>query len=321
MNEQTDRFGRHIDYMRISVTDRCNLRCVYCMPKEQQQFLPKTMLLTTQQWEMICKAAIEMGIYKIRITGGEPLLREDIVALVERIANIKGIKRVVMTTNGVLLAQKANRLQKAGLQGVNISLDTLDRMQYKILTKRDALADVQKSIAVCQEIGMPVKINCVPVGGLEKQDYLQVAMLAKQYPVAVRFIEMMPIGAGAKYQPIQNEIIQKQLTEIYGLWTQMHTEEIGSPAVYWENENFLGKIGFISPRSHSFCHACNRIRITAEGKLKLCLHHPADGDLKILLENGADTTQIKQYFAQKIWQKPKDGHTTDEKRPMWRIGG
>lgn len=321
MHEQTDRFGRHIDYMRISVTDRCNLRCVYCMPEEEQQFLPKTMLLTTQQWETICKAAAEIGICKIRITGGEPLLREDIVELVEHIANIKGIKRVVMTTNGVLLAQKAKALQKAGLQGVNISLDTLDKEQYKALTKRDALSDVQKSIAVCQEIGLQVKINCVPVSGLTKQDFLQVAMLAKQSLVAVRFIEMMPIGAGADYQPVQNETIQKQLTEIYGLWTQIQTEENGSPATYWKNENFLGQIGFISPRSHSFCHVCNRIRVTAEGKLKLCLHHPADGDLKTLLENGANTTKIKQYFAKKIWQKPKDGHITDEKRPMWRIGG
>ena len=321
MNEQKDRFGRQIDYMRISVTDHCNLRCVYCMPEEAQQFLPKTMLLTLEQWEMICKAAAGIGICKIRITGGEPLMREDIVELVARIANIKGIKCVVMTTNGVLLAQKAKALQKAGLQGVNISLDTLDREQYQALTKRDALSDVQKSIAVCQQIGLQVKINCVPVSGFAKQDFLKVAMLAKQSSVAVRFIEMMPIGAGTAYQPIQNATIQKQLTEKYGIWTQVQTEENGSPATYWDNENFLGKIGFISPQNHRFCHACNRIRVTAEGKLKLCLHHSADGDLKMLLEKGADTTQLQRYFAQKIWQKPKDGYTTDEKRPMWKIGG
>ena len=321
MNEQKDTFGRQIDYMRISVTDRCNLRCVYCMPEEQQQFLPQEMLLTATQWETVCKAAAEVGIRKVRLTGGEPLMRQDIVELVERIANIEKIDHVVMTTNGVFLAEKAKALQKAGLQGVNISLDTLDQQQYQALTKRDALADVKKSIAVCQEIGLQVKINCVPVYGLEKQDFLQVAELAKALPLSVRFIEMMPIGAGAKYEPIQNKTIQQQLTEKYGIWEEVHTEEMGSPAIYWKNEQFLGKIGFISPRSHSFCHLCNRIRITAEGKLKLCLHHPADGDLKILLEQHEDVAQIQQYLIQKIQQKPKDGHTTDESRPMWKIGG
>lgn len=321
MNEQQDGFGRQIDYMRISVTDHCNLRCVYCMPEEQQQFLPQEMLLTATQWETICKAAAEVGIRKVRLTGGEPLMRQDIVELVERIANIPKIDRVVMTTNGVFLAEKAKALQKAGLQGVNISLDTLDRQQYQALTKRDLLAEVQKSIAVCQEIGLQVKINCVPVSDLEKQDFLQVAELAKVLPIAVRFIEMMPIGAGVKYQPIQNETIQQQLTEQYGAWQELQTEKMGSPAVYWKNEQFVGKIGFISPRSHSFCHLCNRIRITAEGKLKLCLHHPADGDLKTLLDKNADATQIQQYLIEKIQQKPKDGHATDESRPMWKIGG
>ncbi len=321
MIETKDGFGRQIDYMRISVTDRCNLRCVYCMPQEEQQFLPQEMLLTATQWETVCRAAAQVGIRKVRITGGEPLMRQDIVELVERIANIPKIERVVMTTNGVCLAQKAKALQKAGLQGVNISLDTCDRAQYQALTNRDAFFDVKKSILHCLDIGLPVKINCVPVSGLEKQDFLQMAELARTLPLVVRFIEMMPIGAGAKYQPIPNENIQQQLIQRYGAWEQVHTKDSGSPAVYWQNKRFWGKIGWISPRSHSFCHLCNRIRITAEGHLKLCLHHPANGDLKTILTQYTDIAQIQQYLMEQIQQKPKDGHMTDESRPMWKIGG
>lgn len=321
MIEPKDGFGRQIDYMRISVTDRCNLRCVYCMPQEEQQFLPQEMLLTVTQWETICRAAAQAGIRKVRITGGEPLMRHDIVELVERIANIPQIERVVMTTNGVCLEKQAKALQKAGLQGVNISLDTCDRAQYQILTNRDAFCDVKNSILHCLDIGLSVKINCVPVSGLEKQDFLQVAELAKILPVAVRFIEMMPIGAGAKYQPIPNETIQQQLIQRYDAWEKVDTKDSGSPAVYWKNKQFLGNIGWISPRSHSFCHLCNRIRITAEGHLKLCLHHPANGDLKTMLTQQADIAQIQQYLTEQIQQKPKDGHITDESRPMWKIGG
>ena len=187
-----DGFGRTIDYLRISVTDRCNLRCVYCMKEEQQEFLPSGELLTLEEWVRLCKGAALAGIRKIRITGGEPLMRQDIVELVEAISNIPGIEKVVMTSNAVHLAPLAEKLKKAGLSGVNVSIDSLDAEQYCRLTRRDVLSDALAGLVSCGKVGLPVKVNCVPVAGENEKELLHLAELAKEYPMEVRFIEMMP---------------------------------------------------------------------------------------------------------------------------------
>ena len=335
-----DGFGRTIDYLRISVTDRCNLRCVYCMKEEQQEFLPSGELLTLEEWVRLCKGAALAGIRKIRITGGEPLMRQDIVELVEAISNIPGIEKVVMTSNAVHLAPLAEKLKKAGLSGVNVSIDSLDAKQYCRLTRRDVLSDALAGLASCGKVGLPVKVNCVPVAGENEKELLHLAELAKAppwdmpspvllhlaelakaYPMEVRFIEMMPIGEGSAFPPVKNETIRKRLEEVYGEFIQTEKDDREGPAVYYTNEHFKGRIGFISPVSRSFCHQCNRIRMTAEGKLKLCLHHPVDCDLRELVRSGAEPEEIQKVLQERILQKPRDGHTTDESRPMWKIGG
>lgn len=316
-----DRFGRTIDYMRISITDRCNLRCVYCMAEEQQQFLPESELLTLEEWECLCQGAAQAGIRKIRITGGEPLMRKDVISLVRDISKIPNIEQVVMTSNAVGLSNVAEKLKSVGLAGVNISIDSLERESYCRLTRRDVLEEALEGLRICGSIGLPVKVNCVPVVGENEAALWQLAELARQYPIEVRFIEMMPLGAGTKFRPIPNDKILRQFQERYGDFVEQVQEKQDGPAIYYKNAAFCGRIGLISPISHSFCHQCNRIRVTAEGKLKLCLHHPADLDLRALLRTGATPEQIKTALQQAIQHKPKDGHNTDESRPMWRIGG
>lgn len=238
-----DGFGRTIDYLRISVTDRCNLRCVYCMKEEQQEFLSSGELLTLEEWVRLCKGAALAGIRKIRITGGEPLMRQDIVELVEAISNIPGIEKVVMTSNAVHLAPLAEKLKKAGLSGVNVSIDSLDEEQYCRLTRRDVLSDALAGLAACGKVGLPVKVNCVPVAGENEKELLHLAELAKEYPMEVRFIEMMPIGEGSAFPPVKNETIRKRLEEVYGEFVQTQQDDREGPAVYYTNEHFKGRIG------------------------------------------------------------------------------
>lgn len=316
-----DEFGRTIDYMRISITDRCNLRCVYCMTEEQQQFLPESELLTLEEWERLCHGAAQAGIHKIRITGGEPLMRSDVISLVQKISQIPNIQQVVMTSNAVGLSKVAKQLKLAGLTGVNISIDSLERESYCRLTRRDVLEEALDGLHACGMVGLPVKVNCVPVIGENEAAFWQLAELARQYPIEVRFIEMMPLGEGTKFEPIPNDQLLQQLQERYGDFIQQEKTVQDGPAIYYQNAAFCGKIGLISPVSHSFCHQCNRIRVTADGKLKLCLHHPANLDLRDLLRTGAEAEQIKAVLQKAVQHKPKDGHSTDESRPMWRIGG
>lgn len=316
-----DSFGRKIDYLRISVTDRCNLRCVYCMKEEKQKFLPKEELLTLEEWIRLCRGAALAGIQKIRLTGGEPLMREDIIELIDALSKIEGIQKIVMTSNAVALAPMAKKLKKAGLSGVNVSIDSLNARQYRQLTRRDVLSDALAGLKACQKTGLTVKVNCVPVAGVNEEALLSLAELARNSLTEVRFIEMMPIGEGSSFPPIKNEYIQEKLTKAYGAFIERVQEDREGPAVYYSNEHFKGRIGFISPVSRSFCHQCNRIRVTADGKLKLCLHHPADLDLRKVIRSGASPLEIQKLLQESILQKPKDGHKTDESRSMWQIGG
>lgn len=249
-----DQFERNINYMRVSVTDLCNLRCVYCMPKEGIRQISHDEILTFDEIARVCRIGAELGISRIKLTGGEPLVRKGIEDLAEMICRIPGIEQVTLTTNGILLKDKLPALKKAGISAVNISLDTMDRAQYQELTGKDCLLQVMEGIRAALEQGMRVKINCVALNECNEFQWGKLAALAKEYPLDVRFIEMMPIGLGKAYQGSMQEVIQKNLENIYGAAKPDSGAVRGNgPAVYWEFPGFQGKIGFISAISHKFC--------------------------------------------------------------------
>ena len=251
-----DSSGREINYVRISVSDRCQLRCTYCMPEEGIELLSHSDMLTFDEIERLCRIFASLGINTIKITGGEPLCRKNVAQLIKNIKSIDGINEVTLTTNGLELARLWDNLCAAGLDAVNISLDTLDRELYSKITRRDRLEDVISSIRLTQQRGgIPVKINCVPM--MSDQLLWDIAALAKEYPIHVRFIEMMPIGRGKQFQFISREETMQKLQEHFGSLTPVNDKLGNGPAEYYTLADFKGNIGFISALSHKFCERCN----------------------------------------------------------------
>ena len=282
-----DRMGRKIDYLRISVTDRCNLRCIYCMPEDGVKLVDRSMLLREEEILRIVRVMAELGISKIKLTGGEPLLYCRLPELAGEIKKIPGIRKVTITTNGTLLKEQMERLAAAG-----------------------------------------VEINCVPLG-TEKQDVCAVAELARENPVHVRFIEMMPIGCGSEFPGITESRLKELLEERFGRLIPYEGETLGNgPCRYFEAEGFQGKIGFISAVSHKFCRECNRIRLTSQGYLKTCLQYTAGRDLREIIRNGGTDNELKDVIRAALDEKP-DGHhflekargDDTEKLCMSQIGG
>ena len=266
-----DKLNRKIDYLRISVIDRCNLRCVYCMPEEGIESIPHDEILTYDEILRICEIVSELGIRKIKITGGEPLVRKDIVNLIRDIKNIDKIEQVTLTTNGILLHEMLDDLYDAGIDAINISLDTLNKDNFKKITRRDGLEKVLMSIDKAYDLGIRVKINCLAIRDFNLRELVEIASFAKDREIDVRFIELMPIGFGKKYTQIDNDEILSILESRFGTF-EIVTEKRGNgPAKYYRNQNMKGCIGFISAISHEFCESCNRIRLTSSGFLKLCL--------------------------------------------------
>lgn len=322
-----DRFGREIDYLRISITDRCNLRCVYCMPENGIAQIPHKEILTYDEITRICRCMTGLGVHKIKLTGGEPLTRKECATLVAMLKNLNGIEKVTLTTNGILLGEQMTGLAAAGIDDINISLDTLDAASFAKVTRRENLNQVLEGIeAVLQYPQIGLKINCVPV--LEDPENLvSVAGLAKRYPLHVRFIEMMPIGYGREFQFRGEEEICQILERAYGIMTPV-TERYGNgPCHYYKIEGFQGKIGFISAMTHKFCDQCNRVRMTAEGFLKACLQYQTGTDLKGLMRSGCTDEELTEAIRKVIWEKPVSHHFTskevdeDEARLMSQIGG
>lgn len=322
-----DQFGRKIDYMRISVTDRCNLRCVYCMPKQGVESIPHNEILSYEEIIRVVRAAATLGIEKIKITGGEPLVRKGVASLVRMIKDIPGIRAVTMTTNGVLFPQYAEALVKAGLDGVNFSLDTLNRQSYEALTLFDALENVMEGIRMALRLGLKTKLNCVPMPTQNSVDRVNIAALARDNPLDVRFIEMMPIGLGRDYESVNNDDILKELTQAYGQPVCSKGSHGNGPAVYYDFQGFQGSIGLISALSHAFCGSCNRIRLTADGELKPCLCYHQGLALKPLLRSGIPENSLASVMAGVIEGKPHQhqfGHMkngAEETRKMVQIGG
>ena len=281
-----DGYGRTIDYLRISITDRCNLRCTYCMPEEGIPCLAHGDILTYEEIETICRAMAQIGLKHVRITGGEPLVRRQCWRLVEKLRRIPRLQTVTLTTNGILLAQYAQQLVEAGLDGVNISLDTLDADAYREITR---CGDVSRVLAGLEEMQkypqVTVKVNCVLGGKKWEHTARSVAGLAKGYPVHVRFIERMPLADDSAQGCAQDDVLAA-LEAAYGAAQPCEKPMGFGPSTYVQFTGFWGKIGFISAVSHKFCADCNRIRLTADGKLRLCLQSDRMVDLRALVRGG-----------------------------------
>ena len=299
-----DSQGRIIDYIRISVIDRCDLRCVYCMPEQGLELTSHEELLTYGEIEHVCRLMADMGLKKIKLTGGEPLIRKELPILVKRLKDIPGIEKVTLTTNAVLLSQCIDELVEAGIDAINISLDTLDRELYQKITRRDRFEDAKKGLeAALAHPEVSLKINCVPMG-LPEQNLIEVAELAKKHKIHVRFIEMMPIGFGKQFRFTSEEEIIGQLESVFGKADVFNGKLGNGPCHYYSFDGFKGKIGFISAISHKFCNQCNRVRLTSQGFLKTCLQYNTGEDLKHLLRGDASDEEIKAVIAKAIEGKP-----------------
>lgn len=320
-----DDYGRKIDYLRISVTDRCNLRCQYCMPAEGVEFTPHDEILTYDEILTLCKIFAELGVQKIKITGGEPLVRKDICSLIGAVKQIEGIKSVTVTTNGVLLKEYARELSHYGVDGINVSLDTLNRENFERITRRDQLDLVLDGIKEAMKYEIPVKINCVPLY-TSAEEIVELVQLAKEN-IHVRFIEVMPIGLGKKKKSYQEDEIKQIIENTYGILKEVNEKVGNGPCHYYSLEGINGYIGFISAMSHKFCETCNRVRLTSTGYLKTCLQYELGTDLKALLRAGASKEELKQSISNTIGLKPQ-AHAFEqetvgnqEKNIMAQIGG
>ena len=319
--------GRQIDYLRISVTDRCNLRCVYCMPPDGVEWIPHDQILSYEEILRLCRVFADLGLHRVRLTGGEPLARRRLDELIRGLKAIPAINHVAVTTNGTLLAPQLPALLDAGLDAVNISLDTLDRAQFAAIARRDALGDALAGLeAALAAPGLTVKINCVPTADNADQ-WVPLARLARDRHLAVRFIELMPIGLGGDMPGVAEADLRRRLEEALGPLAPCEADPGGGPCRYFRPNGFVGKIGFISAMTHQFCSSCNRVRLTATGFLKTCLQYNKGVELKPLLEAGSDDRALEQAIVGAILEKPaahhfgQAGQARDERRNMNQIGG
>ncbi len=324
-----DAYGRTIDYVRISVTDRCNLRCVYCMPEEGVSSVSHEEILRFDEIERICRILAGMGIQKIKLTGGEPLVRRGLQKLAASLKQIPGVNSLTLTTNGILLDKMYDELADAGVDSVTISIDTFDASVYQKITRKREIEAVRRGLETAFQKGrMQIKINCVPVMGIKEQKLLEMAELAKNYNVHVRFIEMMPIGMGTQFECVKEDILKHALEERFGTFIPCDDVSGNGPCHYFAVSGFKGRIGFISALSHKFCSECNRIRLTSQGFLKTCLQYDSGVELKPILRSGGTDEELCLAIEQAIAAKPKE-HSFEKKtkfcdrecRGMSQIGG
>ena len=323
-----DRYQREIHYLRLSVTDLCNLRCRYCMPDGVEK-LEREAVLTYEEFLRLAALFARCGIDTVRVTGGEPLVRKNVAQLVAGLKATPGIRRVTLTTNAVLLAEQLPALLDAGLDSVNISLDTLRPEVFRQITARDDFAAVQTGLQAALESGLPVKLNCVPQAGVNEGELEQLAALAKDNAMQVRFIEMMPIGYGAAMPCISGPELRARFArrwpELAPLSPAQEHALGDGPAVYYTVPGWQGSIGFIAAVHGKFCASCNRVRLTSQGFLRPCLASETGCDLRALLRGDADDAQLLTAIRETIWAKPREHHFNDSSMPatrgMYRIGG
>ncbi len=317
----TDNFNRKIEYLRISITDRCNSRCKYCMPADGVEFKPHIDILTFEEIITIVKVFAKLGVKKIRLTGGEPLVRKNVVSLVRNISAIDGIEEVVMTTNGLLLKKYAKQLKEAGLNRVNISIDSLNEEKYSKITRGSSLNDVLEGIEEAKKVGLtPIKLNTVLVNGFNDDEISDLIELTRNEKIDVRFIELMTIGETSNWtrdRYISNQIVLDKAKKL----VKVSKKDKSAPADYYQIPGYLGRVGLINPVSCSFCSNCNRVRLTSTGRLKLCLHSDIEYNLKKYLES---EELLESELLEIIKEKPEE-HELNKgisiSKSMFQIGG
>lgn len=325
-----DTFGRLHDNLRISVTDKCNIRCFYCMPEEGVKFMPKPEILSFEEMERFVRIAVRLGVRKVRLTGGEPLVRKDLTVLIRKIAAIEGIEDIALTTNAVLLAEQAQALYDAGLRRLNIHLDTLDRGRFRQITRRDDFDRVMAGIDTAQRVGFrKLKINVVAVKNLIEPDIVPMARFGRERGIEIRYIEFMPLDAQGLWSRdgvlVQDRMIAMLEREI-GPLDEIPDRDPRAPATEYAFRDGIGRVGFVSSVSHPFCLNCNRIRLTSDGKLRYCLFAIDETDIKGLLREGSSDERIMEVIRETVRAK-WIGHEINAAkfvpppRPMYAIGG
>ena len=311
-----DNHGRKINYVRLAVTDRCNLRCFYCMPEEGIDYMPRKALLSYEEMERILRVLAKLGIEKVRITGGEPFLRKEMMPFLRRVKQIPGIKKLNITTNGTLTAGRVSELVDLGIDTVNLSLDTLDKERFFKITRRDELEKVMRTFHELLEAGVTTKINAVVMDAQNIEDLIPMAMLTKDHEVSVRFIEEMPFnGEGSHYEKLKWNYkailahLQSQFPDIYKL-----PDPPNSTSYQYKIPGHAGEIGIIAAYSRTFCGTCNRLRITPQGLLKTCLYDDGVFNIRDLMRAGASDVQIEETFIQAIGHRAKNGFEAEQNR-------
>lgn len=325
----TDSFGRTINNLRISVTDQCNFRCIYCMPEEGMIFHPKAKILTFEEIARISRIASGLGINKLRLTGGEPTVRKDLPVLIRMLADLPGINDIAMTTNGFLLKKMAKPLREAGLPRVNVSIDTLDPEKFERMTRRDVLDKVLEGLDEAEKyFELPIKINVVAMRGYTEDDVLDFARLARTRPYQIRFIEFMPLDADHTWSREQVLTGAEIIDQIHAVWPldPIVRPNQREPADLFRFRDGKGEVGLISSVSEPFCESCNRIRITADGKLRTCLFSLSETDLKTPLRSGTTDDTIAELIIEAVRNKEPGHHINDPtfvqpERTMSAIGG
>lgn len=324
-----DNHGRPISYVRLAVTDRCNLRCFYCMPAEGIKYVPKKELLSYEEMERLLRVLASMGVSKLRITGGEPFVRQDLIGFLHRASIIPGLDQIHITTNGVLTVPYIPALKELGISSINLSIDTLDRDRFKLITRRDEVDRVKTAMYKIIEADIPLKINAVVIEDKNEQDITELAKLTKDLPIGVRFIEEMPFnGEGAHYPKLKwnYQRILSRLQDYFGPLEKLDSEKHAT-ATNYKIPGHKGTVGVIPAYTRTFCGSCNRIRITSQGTLKTCLYDNGVLDIKNLIRSGASDFQIKEIFLKTFKSRAKDGFEAESKRPnkvvesMSEIGG
>ena len=318
--------GREIDYLRISVTDRCNLRCRYCMPAGGVRALEHDDVLRCEELVRLVRCMTPLGFRHLRLTGGEPMARAGCLELVRALRAVRGVETVSMTSNGILLAGRAAEAKAAGLSALNLSLDSLDPDRYDALTRGGDLAAALRTMDEALRVGLPLKLNCVPIRGWNEEDVVPLAELARSKPICVRFIELMPIGCGARMERVPQTEIVDRLRAAFGPLEADPQQHGWGPARYVRSQGFVGSIGLIGAVSHEFCDQCNRVRLTADGRLKLCLNRAEGLELRPLLRGKYTNAAITAAIADALQRKPArhafyEDIRDREQRRMNEIGG
>lgn len=324
-----DSFGRQITDLRLSVTDRCNFKCVYCKPQLEGRWVQRSELLTFEELERVARILVSMGIEKIRITGGEPLVRQNIEHLIARIARIEGIRDLCMTTNGYVLAEKGDVLKQSGLRRVTISLDTLNAEKFTAITGKDYFGRVLEGIDAALALGFhPVKVNAVIMRDVNDDELIAFARFAREKNVVFRFIEFMPLDADHQWSKHRVVTLDEMVEKIssYEKLIPLQAHSISETARRFQFEDGVGEIGIIAPVSRPFCGHCSRIRMTADGKIRTCLFSIIEHDVRALLRGGASDDEIKGFIQQVVDQKEERHHINDPdfvqpERDMSLIGG